>query len=1173
MERALNPDLIKEALGQPSSLPSVEELSNLIAQAELASLLGKSQVDPNLIATAWSLHAIASSKYATHIYGLSRQRSAFKVAGHIFDIAAKNPDLSHMEKLECCFASQIAYLRSELDPNAIAIYNRELKSNLTKVSLFDEFTNVSLCCGVAFLGFDIGYINDTTKAIRAEISQIETEWDISDVFDLPCGSAAGVALGTRDLTTYLVDGGKESLERARKTLLKAVLSESSAGDHTSRWIAAHLLNLSDDLEKNSVRSVLPPNTNPGLVRAFAMGRPRVLTLWPPQIELLRPNQEDEKSILSHEVKRLFLSTPTSSGKTLLAQLLIASHLSTQQTSVYYIAPTRSLCREVRLSLQKRLRFLGKEIIDGLPEGAWLEDIFPQKDLFPSEPKVEVMTPERLSYLLRSDSGKVLSEVGLFVFDEVHNIDDKSRGWTLEQDLAYLHYATKGKGQRIALLSAAVGNQAHFVQWMEGEGNNFIHRPLDWRGPRRILAIFNTVADWNTKTIERPKRKNKDHPLRMIYPSFGNLTLRIAQTGRSHSLKTTKPTGQLAYYATTNGQHAGVEKQHTTTLGKQLIPVINHLAQLGPVLVIEPSRPTTVSMAQTIAAEIQPTTDLASIKELLNLIEARLGNQHPLWEVVQKGVAYHHGSLPSEIRVAIEDATTNGQIKYLVATTTMTEGVNLPVRSVVIAQQGLPTTEGYLEYITKSKLVNAIGRAGRATKETEGIVVLALRSKFSEKDFEKLNPKPEDLKILSMLATEHALNELATLEEGQRKLEDLVFEINEGTNSDFLSFIWFIAAELEKINSEFLTSEGISNVLSHTLGWVQLNDDDKTKWLKLAEAILNRYKVTDESSRRRWAASGTSISSARKLEDVARSLANSAKKNAIPDAPVDLVKYILAEGRLEQLLTLPEATKQTVYTQRTGKNRLAVEISIDELLNDWMIGKELVDIANKHLIGVANVGYRFEQLGDLLNQYFEVFFPGVLGTLVSWANQFLTANRIESQFSQSVPAYVRWGVGSVPAVELMSKGLASRTLATRIANAWLSANTEFNLMSWLRSLSLTEWQERFSATAMELRLLLEFCRDQKNGAAAELITNEKAFIKAETSLFELPLSTAKIEQIDESAEFSHFGIWVDENLVGKIGTKDHAEMQEIKSLGLAYSATFSVSSGDGFLRLELANPEE
>lgn len=185
MERALNPELIREALGQRGQIPSTEQLSNLIAQAELASLLGKTQVDPTLIATAWYLHAVASSKYATRVYGLGRQRAAFKVAAHIFDIAAKNPEVGWLEKLEYCFASQIAYLRGELDPNAIAIYNREAKSNLSSVSLFQNFPAVSLSCGIAFLGFDARYIYNTNDQILKEIRQIASEWDIADVFNLP----------------------------------------------------------------------------------------------------------------------------------------------------------------------------------------------------------------------------------------------------------------------------------------------------------------------------------------------------------------------------------------------------------------------------------------------------------------------------------------------------------------------------------------------------------------------------------------------------------------------------------------------------------------------------------------------------------------------------------------------------------------------------------------------------------------------------------------------------------------------------------------------------------------------------------------------------------------------------------------------------------------------------
>ncbi len=1162
MERALNPDILRLALGKHDVLPSAEEVTGLIAQAELSMLLSKPQVDATLIETAWYLHAIASSKYALRIYGLNRQRAAFRIAGHIFDLATKIPELNQTDKLKFCFGSQIAYLRSELNPNAIAVYNQEVGSNLTPVSLFSEFTNISLYFGVAFLGFDVSYIYKTVKNIQAEIRQAIIDWDIDDIFSTPYGAAAGVALGTKDLMTFLVYGNRGALEKARHTLQKAIIAEPSTDDQISRWIAAHLLDLSSDLDKSSIWTLLPPDTPINLTKAFVMGRPKVLTFWPPQIELLKPSGPNDPSPLSSEVKRLFLSTPTSSGKTLLAQLIIASHLVKNRTSVYYVAPTRSLCREVRVSLESRLRFFGKEIVDGLPEGGWLRE-FPT-----SAPKVEVMTPERLSYLLRTDSTRVLNEVGLFIFDEVHNINDPERGWILEQDLAYLHYATNGNSQRIILISAAVGNQAHFVKWLEEGGNTAIHRASDWRGPRRIHTIYSTNVNWDTRT--EIKRRSPTHPLRVIHPLFGQLDVRLSATGETSSIRTTKPIGQLALIVDTSGNRKK-EDDHSTPFYKSLLPIIIHLAKAGSVLIIEGTRPQAARMARAIA-KTQPLSSHYQLKGILDLVEARLGAKHPLWEVLQNGVAYHHSSLPSEIRVAIEEAVVNGHIKFLVATTTMGEGVNLPVRSVVIASQGSYSASGYNEYIKGSKLINIIGRAGRATKETEGIVVLALQSRPNTTDFERLDPKNDDTQVLSMLATEHALNELSHFEDIQRTTEDALFQIASNTVSNFLSFVWFIASELEKIDHEHLTIERISNVLSHTLAWVQLTDDHKNKWLELAELTLDRYRKTDENLRRRWSAAGTSVSSASKIEHISRSLANSITVDDLPKDTIRLIRYILADGRLDQILMLPEAPQRSVYAKRGGKHRTAIAISIEDVLIDWIQGAEIVELADKHLQLIKDIDYRFEQLGDLISQYFEGFFPWVFGTIVAWTNQFLEAEGVICVIPGILPAYVRWGVDNTTATELMLKGMTSRTLAMRIAKCWFTANAQQDVFTWLRQLSLTQWQQLFSASFAELRLLLEFCRDQKGGPAVELLTSGKTFIEAETELTKLSQDAASLRPI-EDIELSSFGIWVNNELVGKIASRDQSDIQAILSSGLEYAATFSVESSIGTLQIELTSPED
>lgn len=1161
MERALDTELLSLALGEHSALPSAEEVSSLIARAELALLLGNPEVDETLKSTGWYLHGVASSKYALRVYGLDRQRAAFRVAAHIFDLTTKSQDLNSLDKLKYGFGSQIAYLHSELDPNAIAVYQQEFSANLPEISLLEGFQELSLSCGIAFLGFDVGYIFSVTRIVREEVDSLVQNWDVADIFSTPFGSAAGVALATRAMMTFLIYGRTEALDRARELLQNAIFSESSTDDQISRWVAAHLLNLFNNLAASSVWSILPSDVPPSVKRAFVMGKPRVLTLWPPQIDLLSSHETGHPSPLSDHVKRLFLSMPTSSGKTLFAQLLVAAHLATQNTSVYYVAPTKSLCREIRVALESRLRYLGRVITDGLPEGDWLAE------LISPEPYVEVMTPERLSFLLRSDSNRVLNEVGLFIFDEVHNLADQTRGWTLEEDISYLHYRTSGNNHRIVALSAAVGNKVHIIQWMGKDNNNVFERSPDWRGPRRMHAIFTSDVDWDTVSEIPPKSKKSLK--RLSYPVFGRLDVRIAQNDQDAHLRTSEPVGVLVQKVRADNTKE-VDQEQSTPFYQTLIPTIQHLARTGSVLIIESTRPATVRMARAIA-NAEPEGDQSRIKPLLHLVEARLGNQHPLWQVLLKGVAYHHGSLPSEIRIAIEEAVTAGYINYLVATTTMTEGVNLPVKSVVIAEQGAYGPEGYTEYITGSKLINAIGRAGRATKETEGIIVLARHAKPKPEDFDRLNPKIEELQVLSILATKKALAELAIFEEAQRTNEDALFQIATGAVSDFISFVWFLVSELEALRSHPVNLDQIETALQFTLAWVQLEPDNREKWGKLTDMILHRYHATDTSTRQRWATSGTSMTSASRMEIIAASLANSAKTTILPEEPVEVIRLILHEGRLEQMLSLPEAPKRTVYAQRAGKNRTIVAVSLEKLLIEWIQGLELNELANSNLSLVPDIDFRFEQLGDLINEYFETFFPWVFGTIISWTNQMLTEEGILNLFPKAIPAFIRWGIGNTSAAELISKGLPSRTLAVRITKEYLSAGSQEDVFTWLQSLNLTQWQQKFSASQTELRLLLDFCRSRKGGAVAELINNGSTSITVDTEISDFESSHVTISPL-ENTDIATLGIWTGDSLVGRILTKDQYDLQTIFSLGLDYNIDFSVKSGSGSLQINLLTPD-
>ena len=112
---------------------------------------------------------------------------------------------------------------------------------------------------------------------------------------------------------------------------------------------------------------------------------------------------------------------------------------------------------------------------------------------------------------------------------------------------------------------------------------------------------------------------------------------------------------------------------------------------------------------------------------------------PVRCVLRRGVGFHHAVLPGDIQAELEDGIRRGPLRYLVATTTLVEGINFPVRSVLIGDRGYQGTDGYVTTLDAPKLMNAVGRAARAGRETEGWTVLSLNKEFSPDDSPPLLP--------------------------------------------------------------------------------------------------------------------------------------------------------------------------------------------------------------------------------------------------------------------------------------------------------------------------------------------------------------------------------------------------------------------------------------------------
>lgn len=1061
MDRALNADAIRLALGDDINLPSPQELIRLLADAEVAMFTGAFEASPDLLRTAWYLHGIASSPQAVQLYSLERQRQAYAVSAHIFDLALASSALDRVQRLRLTFAAQIGYIRGQLDPNAIAAYRQRLGAPET-VGLRTTPDTVGLEAGTAVLAGESRFLFQMIARATTERRTLETLTG-TDLTLTIFGAVTSLLEAIRTLLDYLVLGNVQALAEARRLLRQAVDLEASRGDIDTRWVAALLLGWSDGLEGSSVWGVLPPTVSPAVRRAFTLAPPPVLSLWPPQSALVK-GDERGRTFLDGSIKRVMLALPTSAGKTLLAQLLVATHLADAGTSVCFVAPTRSLCREVKASLQQRLRYMNVRGSVGISD-----EIF-NLAAFLGPPKVEVMTPERLGFLLRQDAHGVVARFGLFVIDEVHFVGDSGRGWVLESSLSLLNELTRGGSQRIVVMSAAVGNRVHIQQWLDPDdaGVNF---ESTWRGPRRVNAVYTTERQL---VEEQPKRGQRQ--ARRVYDLTGKLELRAQADGRHHQLSLREPVGrQVTRHTDKSGWR--VSREESTAFYKTLGPLAVALAAAGPILVISPTRIEASRLAAVLAAESNPTTDTAWLAQLCS---SRLGAGHPLVAMVANGVAFHHASLPDEILVAIEQAFVDGQLRMLVSTTTLTEGVNLPVRTVLISAQGVYGADGYREFITGSRLLNAIGRAGRAARETEGWVVLA-RQQFTEEDFERLQVAPEDMQVKSSLT---ALDALAALDEVVRLRQEAVFAAARNAGSDFVGFVWLVASLLEEAGE--LNLESVERYIGSTLAWVQLDAAGRERVLAAARAALTTFEETDPDLRRRWARSGFSLGSSRALEEFVGELAAASRGLDLADPTVAL-NWFLEGNWLARLMQLPESPRVSIGQRRNGP-ALATPVSLAAILRDWVSGTEVTEIASRHLSAVPDEQYRLEELGDLVTDVFENYLPWVLGLAIEWTGAVVIDNDAAgTRIPEELPGLIRYGVSTTVALSLVRSGSIGRVTASEIAAAFAAEpDPTKSIRTWLCTLGVPEWQRRFHPSPLDLRGLLEYARPDEAQAVSDAL---------------------------------------------------------------------------------------
>lgn len=140
---------------------------------------------------------------------------------------------------------------------------------------------------------------------------------------------------------------------------------------------------------------------------------------------------------------------------------------------------------------------------------------------------------------------------------------------------------------------------------------------------------------------------------------------------------------------------------------------------------------------------------------LDYINDNLGFKSSLIEYLRYGLAFHHAGLPTNIKEIIEMLINKNYIKIFSCTTTFAEGVNFPVHSIVFHTLFLYNEdENKMDLIDYRLYTNIIGRAGRALKFNEGLVLISnklnttndtLAFNYINKDLDQIKSRFEFLK--------------------------------------------------------------------------------------------------------------------------------------------------------------------------------------------------------------------------------------------------------------------------------------------------------------------------------------------------------------------------------------------------------------------------------------------
>lgn len=376
-------------------------------------------------------------------------------------------------------------------------------------------------------------------------------------------------------------------------------------------------------------------------------------------------------------KSLAFSAPTSAGKSFIFKAFIKDIKDRYNgNDIVYLVPSRALIAQV-----------ANDLTDNREEAFYSVITIPVKiESKKIQSPIYVLTPERLQILFYNYPE---TRFDVVIVDEAHLIADGSRGIILHSALQELQ--NRNSNAQFLFSSPQVSDPSVFGHVI-GQKNLSVLKTKDSPVAQNIILLRGNDIETNRTKVNLWS----DGDEIILGEITSNINLYSSADRLIYLSYFIGRASQSLVYANGPGSCEDISKKISLLIQEE----VENQDGMSEVIHI----PEDISQRR---------------RALSDFAKEAVHSSYPLVQTVLNGVGFHYGKIPSLLRQAVEEEFENGSLNYIVCTSTLLQGVNLPAKNIFLSN---PTT-GEDHPIRSVDFWNLAGRAGRLGRDFEGNVFL------------------------------------------------------------------------------------------------------------------------------------------------------------------------------------------------------------------------------------------------------------------------------------------------------------------------------------------------------------------------------------------------------------------------------------------------------------------